>query len=366
MNKPTDANHNNTGWKKLVIIITGITAFVALTLVLDISFSDQQDLSINPLNADTTDTSETDTSKTAPLFAEETNLPTIQPPVRSSKPATTRATPVEEITTKTAMQATIQTTPQATNNKTAPNDSSLGDTTQDNASLDDIYDRVFERALPSVVNSNHHQTPLSAEEMAIAAAITGIATGNNVSTGLSNKKNRTGAKQKSAATSKKNTRTKTRTKTKKTNTKTAARTPKKPKQRGTNKTHNAPPANAVVTAAELKTLLSQLMHAYNTGDLARLVSVFSENLHSNDASGRKNIEEDYRKLFNITDMRKMQISPIQWSEIHKQRHGEGKFKLLVREKGAANATTYAGNISIDVEKSEGNVLITRLNYHYNN
>jgi len=119
-----------------------------------------------------------------------------------------------------------------------------------------------------------------------------------------------------------------------------------------------------IPAADLKILLSRLTSAYEAGNLRKLVSVFAENAHSNNKTSLNAIEDDYRKLFDVTDMRKMMISNIQWEKIKNRMRGKGNFQLVVREKGAGRVTSYDGSIEFDVAQSTRGIVITQLDYRY--
>jgi len=123
-------------------------------------------------------------------------------------------------------------------------------------------------------------------------------------------------------------------------------------------------AETEIPATDLKILLSRLTSAYETGNLRKLVSIFAENAHSNDKTSLNEIEDDYRKLFAVTDMRKMMISNIQWEKVKDQMRGKGNFQLTVREKGAGRVTSYDGSIKFGVAQSTRGIVITQLDYLY--
>jgi general secretion pathway protein A len=119
-----------------------------------------------------------------------------------------------------------------------------------------------------------------------------------------------------------------------------------------------------INQLQLNALLDRLTSAYEKGNLQQLLSVLSNDIRSNDGSTRRDLKSGYRKLFNITDMRKMTISSVNWSKKNRFIHGEGEFKLSVREKGSDKVTSYGGIISLDVDDKGEKAVITRLNYDY--
>lgn len=123
-------------------------------------------------------------------------------------------------------------------------------------------------------------------------------------------------------------------------------------------------AEADINQMQLNALLNNLTSAYEKGNLQELLSVLSNDIRSNDGSTRRDLKNGYRKLFNITDMRKMTISSVNWSKKNRLIHGEGEFTLSVREKGSDKITSYGGIISLDVDHKGEKAVITRLNYDY--
>ncbi|MCG6969787.1 MAG: AAA family ATPase [Gammaproteobacteria bacterium] len=121
-----------------------------------------------------------------------------------------------------------------------------------------------------------------------------------------------------------------------------------------------------INQLQLNELLAKLTTAYEKGNLQQLLSVLSKDIRSNDGSSRRDLKDGYRKLFNITDMRKMTISSVNWSKKDRVIHGEGEFELYVREKGDDKVTSYGGIISLDVDHRAEGAVITRLNYDYKN
>jgi hypothetical protein len=119
-----------------------------------------------------------------------------------------------------------------------------------------------------------------------------------------------------------------------------------------------------INQLQLNALLDKLTAAYEKGNLQQLLSVLSKDIRSNDGSTRRDLKNGYRKLFNITDMRKMTISSVNWSKEDRLIHGKGEFRLSVREKGSDKVTAYGGTISLEVDDKGENAVITRLYYDY--
>ncbi len=125
-------------------------------------------------------------------------------------------------------------------------------------------------------------------------------------------------------------------------------------------------AASIISGTDLNRLLSTLSIAYENGNLQQLISTFANDIRSSDGTGRQQMENDYRRLFNITDTRQLNIHDISWSQQDKQMLGKGDFQVRVREKGAAKYTTYEGTISLAVAKESNIIVIKQLDYNYNN
>ena len=123
------------------------------------------------------------------------------------------------------------------------------------------------------------------------------------------------------------------------------------------KRHNAP-------SSELNTLLHKLSGAYENGDLRQFLSFFAQDAKTNKAKNRRELEQDYRLLFDVTDMRKMSISNMRWSQNNNQMSGQAAFKLLVREKGDNRVLSYNGTLYLKVENGPSGVTIKHLDYNY--
>ena len=121
-----------------------------------------------------------------------------------------------------------------------------------------------------------------------------------------------------------------------------------------------------ISGTDLNTLLSTLANAYENGNLQQLVSTFAEDIYSSDGTGRHQMENDFRRLFNITDTRQLNIHDISWSQRDRQMLGKGDFQVRVREKGANKYTTYEGTIRLAVVKESNTIVIKQLDYDYNN
>ena len=96
------------------------------------------------------------------------------------------------------------------------------------------------------------------------------------------------------------------------------------------------------------------------------MGIFASNIYSHNGADRNQLENEYQRLFDITDTRRLAISGVKWLPKNNQMLGNGDFQVLIREKGATSYTTYEGKIRFTVARESDNIVIKRLDYEYNN
>jgi len=128
------------------------------------------------------------------------------------------------------------------------------------------------------------------------------------------------------------------------------------------KTHQSIP---LISEQELAQLLLDFQIAYRRGNLVLLFDLFGQNIHSNASSDRSNIKKSYKKLFDITQTRRMILDKVHWQKHSTNALGKGTFKLILQEKGRSASQSLSGDITIDVEKKLSNLMITQIQYNYN-
>jgi hypothetical protein len=119
-----------------------------------------------------------------------------------------------------------------------------------------------------------------------------------------------------------------------------------------------------VNTDEVRRLLRDYSDAYAAGNLEQLRGLFAQNMRSNGKSGRDNIARDYEKLFTLTDSRDMKLGGMTWRAGVAQMHGQGSFRLAVREKTLRRIARYEGRIEFDVRNTDRGPIITELNFSY--
>jgi hypothetical protein len=95
-----------------------------------------------------------------------------------------------------------------------------------------------------------------------------------------------------------------------------------------------------------------------------MVNIFSRNIDNSNGVDRHAMEQDYQRLFTITDHRQLTINNMAWKTKEDQLFGEGDFYAQIREKGATKATQYRGTISLVVTRESDALRIKTLDYDY--
>lgn len=128
---------------------------------------------------------------------------------------------------------------------------------------------------------------------------------------------------------------------------------------------NTAPINTMpISENELGTLLSRFREAYENGNIQELTALFSSDAHTDEDDNRAAILRSYQKLFNLTNERKMALTNLQWRSEGKAMLGKGQFGVNVKETSRNWKSSYNGTITLTVEKRDGQLLITALNYSY--
>jgi general secretion pathway protein A len=149
--------------------------------------------------------------------------------------------------------------------------------------------------------------------------------------------------------------------------------PANPQSQSIAATDHTDPASTEGTAAhqampisenELSAVLDRFREAYVTGDMNELVQLFARDARSDEDGNREAIARSYQKLFNITDERRLALNDLRWRDVGDAVQGVGHFGVTVKEKGRDWESSYRGDISLRIQKRDGQVLITKLDHSY--
>ena len=111
---------------------------------------------------------------------------------------------------------------------------------------------------------------------------------------------------------------------------------------------------------ELPDLIDSFSYAYENGDLERFVDLFTVDAFLDDSDGKQKIAQDYREVFQATDMRSLDIKKVDWQPEGGKARGDGLFELTVRHHGKAVPSSVKGKINIEVVKEAERLYIKKL------
>ena len=117
-----------------------------------------------------------------------------------------------------------------------------------------------------------------------------------------------------------------------------------------------------ITRGELDTLLRKFAFMYEAGDTDQFLTLFDDNVRTNDRANKAGLRDDYEELFRTTNVRQMILGSVAWEVNDNQAYGWGNFEVKVRKYGEKEIKAYKGSLTFYVEKREGRIRIKRL-YH---
>ncbi len=116
---------------------------------------------------------------------------------------------------------------------------------------------------------------------------------------------------------------------------------------------------------DLINLINNFTTAYEQGDINQFMKLFSIDATSFDGTtqtDRNGIEADYIDLFQTTTARQIAIKNIAWNTNHNTSEGISDFVVTVKSIDNDQLEFISGIITLEVEKNQQNVFITRLTY----
>jgi len=113
------------------------------------------------------------------------------------------------------------------------------------------------------------------------------------------------------------------------------------------------------THSDLKNLLTSFTRYYEGGQLDNLMGLFASNAQTNDQNTLAGIRKDHADLFNSTQQRQIFLKDVVWKINDKTATGNGKFEVMVQSKGQEAFASVTGTITIEAEKSENGLNITK-------
>jgi hypothetical protein len=117
-----------------------------------------------------------------------------------------------------------------------------------------------------------------------------------------------------------------------------------------------------ISETELTTLLRKFAFTYEAGDIETFVTLFDEDVRTNDRASKAGLREDYESLFRNSINRQMLLGNVSWEISDKQANGWGNFEVRIKRAGDEEVKTYKGSLTFYVEKIDGRLRIKRM-YH---
>lgn len=116
------------------------------------------------------------------------------------------------------------------------------------------------------------------------------------------------------------------------------------------------------TPAQLQDLTTQLVSAYENGDIDRFTSLFSSDVKTNNQVDRKGLKKDYQELFSTTNDRQMFIQNLKWTHEKTGAKGTGDLEVLILSDSGGTVYSMHGKIQLVAQRVDGHVRITHM-YH---
>jgi putative secretion ATPase (PEP-CTERM system associated) len=120
-----------------------------------------------------------------------------------------------------------------------------------------------------------------------------------------------------------------------------------------------PQSTVKINETELINLVDNFLAYYASADLDKVMGLFASDARTNNRTNAQGIRSDYTELFKSTTMRKMNIGPLQWSIENDYARGIGDYQARINPVGTQNSQTFSGNITIQVQKDDQGLKITR-------
>jgi ketosteroid isomerase-like protein len=108
-------------------------------------------------------------------------------------------------------------------------------------------------------------------------------------------------------------------------------------------------------------LVSRFSQAYANGDMERLMQLFTHDAQ-NGHGDRHAIAEDYRRLFEASESRRIAVSDMSWLTVGNGATIIASFETEVVPRGKTHGEHAAGDIRFDLREEDGELRIYRLSH----
>lgn len=120
--------------------------------------------------------------------------------------------------------------------------------------------------------------------------------------------------------------------------------------------------DTVLAQIELNALLDNFVASYEDGNIENFISLFDRFVRTEDSMSRNTLRSQYNDLFSKTSSRLFMMHGIEWSKSNAKATGHGEFQVRVKPGNRAYAKTVKGKFTMEVQRKDGAVLITKLIY----
>jgi len=117
-----------------------------------------------------------------------------------------------------------------------------------------------------------------------------------------------------------------------------------------------------LTAKELNAHMANYEAAFAAGDMTKLPALFTATVRTNKNTDLTGLREEYRKLFDNTLSRNVHLKNINWSIDYNNARGSGDYEQVIATKNSATKTQTKGEVTLQVERKDGQIKIMRLYY----
>lgn len=117
-----------------------------------------------------------------------------------------------------------------------------------------------------------------------------------------------------------------------------------------------------ISQRELALLLMKFTRYYEEGNLPMFLSLFDEQVRTEDSSSIEAIRNDYSDLFRKSNVRQILFGDLHWENAGRLAQGSGPFEVRISTTEGEPARSLKGDITFHLEKKDGRIVIIAL-YH---
>lgn len=117
---------------------------------------------------------------------------------------------------------------------------------------------------------------------------------------------------------------------------------------------------------DINKVLEKFKSSFESGNITQFVTLFDANVKTQDSNSRRELEADYKEMFNSTHWRKIRFKNASWRENDIGIiWGDIDFYVELKKRIDGKVTRYSGVIRMYFKKVNKQLVITDLIYEYN-